>query len=49
MYDLPNITIGFFDEETPLGTAGAIKNIECVLDDNFIVANGDTLNFIDMD
>ncbi len=34
-------------EETPLGTAGAVKNVERSLDGTFLVLNGD--NFTDLD
>lgn len=30
-------------EKTPLGTAGAVKNVESLLDDTFLVFNGDVL------
>ena len=42
------ITITYVDEDTPLGTAGAIKNIESRLDPVFVASNGDTLNFVDV-
>lgn len=42
------ITISYVDEDTPLGTAGAIKNIESRLDPVFVASNGDTLNFVDV-
>lgn len=35
-------------EETPLGTAGAIKNCEELLDDTFFVMNGDLLTKVDL-
>lgn len=35
-------------EETPLGTAGAIKNCEDFLNDTFLVMNGDLLTTIDL-
>jgi mannose-1-phosphate guanylyltransferase len=37
------------NETTPLGTGGAIKNVEEHLDDTFIVFNGDVLTSIDID
>ena len=40
--------IRYIDEDTPLGTAGALKNVEDLLDDVFVSANGDTLNFVDV-
>ncbi|MBI4304818.1 MAG: NDP-sugar synthase, partial [Chloroflexi bacterium] len=35
-------------EEKPLGTAGAVKNVEKHLDDTFIVFNGDILTDLDL-
>jgi mannose-1-phosphate guanylyltransferase len=35
------------NEDVPLGTGGAIKNVEKYLDDTFIVINGDVLTSID--
>lgn len=35
-------------EESPLGTAGAVKNVEHLLDDTFIVFNGDIITEIDL-
>ena len=35
------------NETTPLGTGGAIKNVEGYLDDTFLVINGDVLTTID--
>jgi NDP-sugar pyrophosphorylase family protein len=35
-------------EEEPLGTGGAIKNAEHILDDTFLVLNGDILTDIDL-
>ena len=37
------------NETSPLGTGGAIKNVEEHLDDTFIVINGDVLTSIDID
>ncbi|HEY3421244.1 MAG TPA: NDP-sugar synthase [Methanomassiliicoccales archaeon] len=37
------------NETTPLGTGGAVKNVEEHLDDTFIVINGDVLTSIDID
>jgi mannose-1-phosphate guanylyltransferase len=37
------------NETSPLGTGGAIKNVENYLDDTFIVINGDVLTSIDID
>ena len=36
------------NETSPLGTGGAIKNVEGHLDDTFIVINGDVLTSIDI-
>lgn len=35
-------------EDEPLGTAGAVKNVESLLDDTFLVFNGDVLSGIDL-
>ena len=35
------------EEKEPLGTGGAIKNSEHLLDDNFLVINGDVVNLVD--
>jgi mannose-1-phosphate guanylyltransferase len=35
-------------EETPLGTAGALKNIEALIDGPFFVLNGDVLTSLDL-
>jgi D-glycero-alpha-D-manno-heptose-7-phosphate kinase len=40
--------ITYSEEETPLGTAGAIKNAEKYIDDTFIVLNGDSYSQIDL-
>jgi mannose-1-phosphate guanylyltransferase len=37
------------NETSPLGTGGAVKNVEEHLDDTFIVINGDVLTSIDID
>ncbi len=39
----PGIEISYSYEESPLGTGGALKNAESLLDDDFLVINGDTL------
>ena len=36
-------------EETPLGTAGSVKNAEALLDEPFIVISGDALTDFDLD
>ena len=42
------VDIKYFIEETPLGTAGSVKNAEEFLDDTFIVISGDALTDIDL-
>lgn len=42
------IRIIYSDEETPLGTGGAIKKLEDRLDPVFVAANGDTLTSADI-
>ncbi|MBI2830945.1 MAG: NDP-sugar synthase [Chloroflexi bacterium] len=42
------IKLIYMVEETPLGTAGAVKNAEQLLDDTFVVLNGDILTNIDL-
>ncbi|MBI2124598.1 NTP transferase domain-containing protein [Candidatus Pacearchaeota archaeon] len=42
------LSIRYSEEETPLGTAGAIKNAEKYLDDTFFVLNGDSYAKIDL-
>ncbi len=42
------IRIVYSYEDEPLGTAGAIKNVESRLDDTFIAANGDVFADIDV-
>jgi len=37
-----NMSITYSEEETPLGTAGAIKNAEKYINDTFFVLNGDS-------
>ncbi|MCF8563933.1 NTP transferase domain-containing protein [Alicyclobacillus tolerans] len=37
------VHLRYFDETTPLGTAGSVKNAEEFLDDTFIVISGDAL------
>lgn len=41
------LEIAYSYEESPLGTGGALKNAEPLLDDDFLVINGDTLLDID--
>jgi mannose-1-phosphate guanylyltransferase/phosphomannomutase len=40
--------ISYALEETPLGTAGSVKNAEAMLDDTFLVISGDALTDIDL-
>jgi len=42
------ITLAYVMEETPLGTAGAVKNAESHLDGVFFVFNGDIITNIDL-
>ncbi len=43
------LKIDYFDEEYPLGTAGAVLNIFHHLDENFLVIYGDTYLNVDLD
>lgn len=42
------VNMRYFIEETPLGTAGSVKNAEGFLNDSFIVISGDALTDIDL-
>lgn len=42
------LTIRYVIEETPLGTAGALKNVEHLIDGPFFVLNGDVLTSLDL-
>lgn len=42
------VNIFYFIEDTPLGTAGSVKNAEEFLDDTFIVISGDALTDADL-
>ncbi|KJS22013.1 MAG: hypothetical protein VR72_07960 [Clostridiaceae bacterium BRH_c20a] len=42
------VNLKYFIEETPLGTAGSIKNAQDFLDDTFLVISGDGLTDIDI-
>lgn len=42
------VNIRYFIEETPLGTAGSVKNAENFLDETFLVISGDALTDIDI-
>jgi mannose-1-phosphate guanylyltransferase len=43
-----NLTCRHFVEEKPLGTAGAVKNVQDLLDETFLVFNGDILTDMDL-
>ena len=43
-----NMNIHYVLEENPLGTAGAVKNVENLLDDTFLVLNGDIFTNLDI-
>ena len=42
------VRVSYAMEETPLGTAGAVKNVEDALDDTFFVLNGDIFTDLDL-
>jgi len=42
------VNLEYFVEETPLGTAGSVKNAEEFLDESFIVISGDALTDFDL-
>jgi len=42
------VSLVYFEETTPLGTAGSVKNCADFLDGRFIVISGDTLTDIDL-
>ena len=42
------ISIHYFIEDSPLGTAGSVKNAESFLDETFIVISGDSLTDMDL-
>ncbi len=42
------VHLTYLIEETPLGTAGAVKNAEALLDEPFFVINGDVVTGIDL-
>ncbi|MFZ5647641.1 MAG: sugar phosphate nucleotidyltransferase [Bacillota bacterium] len=42
------VNMRYFVEETPLGTAGSVKNADDFLDDTFIVISGDALTDFDL-
>ncbi|ADL50122.1 sugar phosphate nucleotidyltransferase [Clostridium cellulovorans] len=43
------VNIQYFIEETPLGTAGSVKNAESFLDETFVVISGDALTDIHLE
>ncbi len=43
-----DVEITYSEEETPLGTAGAIKKAEKYIDDSFFVLNGDSISKLDL-
>lgn len=42
------VNLNYFVEETPLGTAGSVKNASSFLDQTFLVISGDALTDIDL-
>jgi mannose-1-phosphate guanylyltransferase len=42
------VNLTYVCEDTPLGTAGAVKNVERYLDSTFLVLNGDILTDLDL-
>lgn len=42
------VSMQYFVEEEPLGTAGSVKNAEGFLDETFVVVSGDSLTDIDL-
>lgn len=42
------VSLVYFEETTPLGTAGSVKNCADFLDERFIVISGDTLTDMDL-
>jgi mannose-1-phosphate guanylyltransferase / phosphomannomutase len=43
------VTLAYATEESPLGTAGSVKNAEGALDETFLVISGDALTDIDLE
>ncbi|MFD0697922.1 sugar phosphate nucleotidyltransferase [Paenibacillus sp. GCM10027628] len=43
-----DVHMHYFQETTPLGTAGSVKNAQPFLDDTFIVISGDALTDVDL-
>ncbi len=48
-YDVEGKTIHVVDEPKPMGTGGAVKNVEEYLDDTFFVINADIISSIDLE
>src|SRR5690554_6815492 len=42
------VSLNYFIEDTPLGTAGSVKNADSFLDETFVVISGDALTDIDL-
>ncbi len=42
------VNLHYFIEDSPLGTAGSVKNAEAFLDDTFVVISGDSLTDMDL-
>lgn len=42
------VELHYFEEETPLGTAGSVKNAASFLDETFVVISGDALTDMDL-
>ena len=42
------VRIKYYIEDTPLGTAGSVKNAQEFFDDTFIIVSGDSLTDIDI-
>ena len=42
------VNLHYYIEETPLGTAGSVKNAKGLLDETFVVVSGDALTNIDL-
>ncbi|MFO8109810.1 MAG: NDP-sugar synthase [Thermoplasmata archaeon] len=47
--EIPGKAIHVVDEPKPMGTGGAVKNVEEYLDDTFFVINADIISSIDME
>lgn len=48
-YEGKEMEVTVVDEPRPLGTGGAVKNMEPYIDDDFLVFNGDVLSSIDIE